>query len=183
MLVLLSFGLGTLSQLGGPDSFEARGIEPWMRRRWVARMSSVLSLALVAAWASWGLFLLRRWARWLLTCVAALPIPLVAGGWVLLVGGFDPVLRGRIEAGGLVALSATSVVSCDLLYALLWSPRARTVFLPKSAGKSVVKDRERVGCSAIAGASGVALAVLLWFYVLLMTVLSTLVVLGMIRSA
>ncbi len=100
VLVLLSFGLGTLSQLGGPNSLEAQGIEPWMQRRWVARMSSVLCLALVAAWACWGLYLLRVWARWLLTCVAVMPIPFLAGGWVLVVGGFEPGVPGGIDPTG-----------------------------------------------------------------------------------
>ena len=60
VIVLLSFGLGTLSELRKLSSGE-RDIDPWIHRRWIARMATVNSLAFIATATSWGLFQLRNW--------------------------------------------------------------------------------------------------------------------------
>jgi hypothetical protein len=80
VIVLLTFLLGTLSELRRQDS----SIEPWMHQRWIVRMASVNSLAAIAALTSWGLFRLRNWGRWALTIVTTLPVPALVCGWLLL---------------------------------------------------------------------------------------------------
>ncbi len=75
IIVILTFGLGTLWELRAADSAERGGVEPWMHERWIVRMTSVISLAAIAAVSSWGLFRLRNWGRWALTIVTMLPVP------------------------------------------------------------------------------------------------------------
>jgi cytochrome bd-type quinol oxidase subunit 1 len=79
--VVLTFGLGALSELYRQ---EEEGIEPWMYRRWVARMICVTSIAVLAFVTSWGLFRLRNWGRWALTIVTTLPVPALVCGWLVL---------------------------------------------------------------------------------------------------
>jgi hypothetical protein len=104
VIVLLAFGLGTLSELRRLSSSGEEGIEPWMYRRWIARMTSVISLAFFAAVTSWGLFRLRNWGRWALTIVTTLPVPVLICGWLLLPRTANPGLEQGPDLWGLMLL-------------------------------------------------------------------------------
>ena len=72
--VVLTFGFGrSLNFIVKTEE----GIEPWMYRRWAARMICVISIAVLAFVTSWGLFRLRNWGRWALTIVTTLPLPVL----------------------------------------------------------------------------------------------------------
>src|SRR4051812_31830654 len=53
---------GMLREAGEPGGILLG--EDWRWRRWVARMASVLTLAVVGAVTSWGLRRRRPWTRW-----------------------------------------------------------------------------------------------------------------------
>ena len=172
---VLTFGLGTLSELYRQ---EEEGIEPWMHRRWVARMICVISIAALAFVTSWGLFRLRNWGRWALTIVTTLPVPALACGWLLLNRAQTPGLN----SAGLTTLSGMSALSCPLLLFLMWSPRGEMVFSREYSETIRRTPGSRAGCSGIFIAVAALSAELGSYLVLMMTVLSILVILGLIRS-
>lgn len=112
-------------------------------------------------------------------------------------GHADPFPRRRLGAGrgrlrtrsprgdrpdGMLGLSVTSALASLLLYPVLWSPSARVAISPEIVETLWETPREPSGCSGIIYALGVSFAVLLWFSVLQITWLSTLVAMGLIRS-
>jgi hypothetical protein len=179
-VVVLTFGLGTLSQLLEPDSLN--DIPPWMYRRWVVRMTGVIALALVAAVTSWGMSRQRSWGRRALTVVTTLPIPVLLCGWLLLNHTDNPGLRRSLDPAGLTALSVLSVISCPLLLFLVRPITGRTGLPPGCRDKSRETPSARPGCGGIASALAIVLAALASYFVLLLTFLSILAVLGVIRS-
>jgi hypothetical protein len=173
VVVFLAFGLGTLSELQRVED-----IEPWLYRRWVARMTGVLSLAVIAAATCWGLYRLRTWGRWALTVVTALPVPALLCGWLFLSRNLAPGLRWGPDPAGLTALSVMSALSCPLLLFLMWSPTGRVVFSPGYARGARRNAERRAGCLGVVAAFVVALAGFASYLVLLQTVLSLLAALG-----
>jgi cytochrome bd-type quinol oxidase subunit 1 len=123
--VVLNFGLSALSEFYRQED---EGFEPWMYRRWVARMISVISIAVLAFITSWGLFRLRNWGRWALTIVTTLPVPALVCGWLLRNLAQDPGVQGMVNPAGLTTLSMISALSCALLLFLMWSPKGEMVF-------------------------------------------------------
>jgi hypothetical protein len=181
VIVILTFGLGTLSELRKLDS-PGEALEPWMYRRWIVRMTIVISLAVFAAVTSWGLFRLRNWGRWLLTVVATVPVPVLLGGWLLLNKTKSPELRETLESSGLVALSVMSALSCPLLLFLTWSSKSKYVFFPGYRDTIRRTSHLRPGYSGILAAMLIAPAMFASYFVLLMTLLSILAMLDFIRS-
>jgi hypothetical protein len=177
--VVLTFGLGSLSELYRQ---EEEGIPSWMHRRWVARMICVISIAVFAFVTNWGLFRLRNWGRWALSIMTMLPVPVLVGGWILVHLNANPGLQESLDPGSLTALSVMSALSCPLLLFLMWSPRGEMVFSPEYSEIIRQTPGSRAGCSGILAALAVVSAELISYMVLLMTVLSILAMLELIRS-
>ena len=177
--VVLSFGFGALSELYRQ---EEEGIEPWMYRRWVARMFCVISIAVLAFVTSWGLYRLRNWGRWALTMVTALPVPALVCGWVLLNRTTNPAVQEMVYLPGLTGLSVMSALSCPLLLFVMWSPRGDMVFSHDYSEIIRRTPGSLSGCSEILPAVAVLTAEITSYFVLLLTMLSILVILGLIRS-
>jgi hypothetical protein len=180
-IVLLTFGLGSLYELQKTSTGE-RTIEPWMFRRWIARMATVNSLALIAAVTSWGLFQLRSWGRSAVTILSVVPLPVLLCSWLLRDRSFDPMAQGSVDSIGLIALLAASTLSCTPQLFLLWSPKGGTLFSP-GYRKIIDQTPELRG-----GFLGFLQALLfiptsfVSYVVLMVTMLNTLVMLGVIRS-
>ncbi len=179
--VFLSFGLGTLHEsYKFPVGEEV--IEPWMHRRWVARMICVISIAVLAFVTSWGLFRLRNWGRWALTIVTTLPVPALVCGWLLLKPTVNPGLQENLDPAALTVLSVMSALSSPLLLFLMWSPRGEMVFSPEYAETIRQTPGSRPGCFGIFTAMAASFAELASYFVLLLTVLSILRILELIRT-
>jgi hypothetical protein len=177
--VVLTFGFGTLSELYRQD---AQGIEPWMYRRWVARMICVILIAVLAFVTSWGLFRLRNWGRWALTIATTLPVPALVCGWLLQILSANPGVQENLNPAALATLSVMSALSCPLLLFLMWSPRGEMVFSPIYSETIRRTPGSRGGCWGILPALAASIAELASYLVLLLTVLSILVMLGLITS-
>jgi hypothetical protein len=181
VIVILVFGLGTLSELRKLDP-PGEALEPWMYLRWIVRMTIVISLAVIAAVISWGLFRLRNWGRWLLTVVATVPVPVLLGGWLLLNRIENPELRESLESSGLIALSVMAALSCPLLLFLTWSSKSKYVFLPGYRDTIRQTSHLRPGYRGILAAMLIVPAMFASYFALLMTLLSILALLDFIRS-
>jgi len=177
--VALTFGFGTLTELYHQAE---EGVEAWMYRRWVARMIGVISIAILAFVTSWGLFRLRNWGRWALTIVTTLPVPALVCGWLLLSDAGSSELQENLNPAGLTTLTLMSALSCPLLLFLMWSPRGNMVFSAEYSETIRRTPASRPGCSGIVPALAAALAELISYIVLLFTALSTLTMVGLIRS-
>jgi hypothetical protein len=182
VIVILTFGLGTLSELRRIGSSGEEGIEPWMHRRWIARMTSVISLAVIAAFTSWGLFRLRNWGRLALTIVTTLPVPAPLCGWLLLNRTANPGLEERPALKGLILLSAISALSSLPSLFLMWSPKGQMVFSPEYRETIRQTPDLRPGCSGLLPTLVAAPAGFVSYSLLMVTVLTILVMLGLIRS-
>ena len=125
---VLTFGFGTLYELYRQD--EER-VEHWVFRRWVARMTCVISTAVIAFVTSWGLFRLRNWGRWALTIVTTLPLPVLVCAWLLLNRTANPEIEESIDPVGLSIVCVLSAFPSTFLLFLMWSPKGRTVFSPE----------------------------------------------------
>jgi hypothetical protein len=181
-IVIVNFGLDTLSELRRLDSPEAGGIELWMYRSWILSRTILISLAVVGAITSWGLLRLRNWGRWALTIVTTLPVPVLLGGWLLLNRTENPGLRESLESSGLIALSVMSALSCPLLLFLTWSPKSKFVFSPGYRDMIRQASDLRPGYSGILAAVLIVPAMFASYLVLFMTLLSILALLDFIRS-
>ncbi len=181
VIVILSFGLGTLSELRRQDS-SIEDIEPWTHQRWIVRMTSVISLAIIAAGTSWGLFRLQNWGRWALTIVTTLPLPDLVCVWLLLSRTANPELQESLDPAGLTIMSVISALPYTLLLFLMWSPKGSMVFSPEYRETVRRTPHLRSGCSGIFPALFSVPAGLVSYFVLLMSVLSILLRLGVIRS-
>jgi hypothetical protein len=177
--VVLTFGLGAVSELYRQED---EGYEPWMYRRRIVRIISVISIAVLAFVTSWGLFRLRNWGRWALTIVTTLPVPALVCGWLLRSFTLDPGIQGMVNPACLTTVSVMSALSCPLLLFLMWSPRGEMVFshdyseiIPRTPGSCP-------GYSGILPALAALSAELASYFVLLLIMLSILVILGLIRS-
>jgi hypothetical protein len=177
--VVLTVGFGALSER---HRQQAEGIEPWMYRRWVARMVCVGLIAVLAFATSWGLFRLRNWGRWALTVVTTLPVPALVCGWHLRILAANPGVQEKLNPAALTTLSALSALSCPLLLFLMWSPRGEMVFSAEYSETIRRTPRSRPGCSGIMPALAALTAELASYLVLLLTVLSILAMLGLITS-
>ena len=179
--VVLSFGFGTLHEIY-KFSVGEEDIDPWMYRRWVARMICVISIAVLAFVTSWGLFRLRNWGRWALTIVTTLPVPALVCGWLLLKLIANPGLQENLNPATLTALSVMSALSCPLLLFLMWSPKGETVFSPEYSETIRRTPGSRPGWWGNLAALAVVSAELTSYLVLLLIVLSILTMLELIRS-
>jgi hypothetical protein len=150
--------------------------------RWVARLISVISIAVLALVTSWGLFRLRNWGRWALTIVTTLPVPALVCGWLLRSATQNPGLQGMINPAGLTTVSVMAALSWPLLLFLMWSPKGEMVFSPEYSEIIRRTPGSRPGCSGIVPALAVLSAELASYFVLLLIMLSVLLILGVIRS-
>ena len=153
-----------------------------MYRHWVARVIGVISIATFAFVTSWGLFRLRNWGRWALTIVTTLPLPVLVCAWLLLNRTANTEVQENIDPAGLTIVSVISVLPYTLLLFLMWSPKGRTVFSPEYRETIRQTPQFRSGCSGIFPALVAVFAGLFSYFVLLMSVLSILAMVGLIRS-
>ena len=93
-----------------------------------------------------------------------------------------PRAQENLETADLTVLSVMSALSCPLLLFLMWSPRGKMVFSPEYSETIRRTPGLRPGCSGIFPALAAVFAELISYFVLLLTVLSILVMLGLIRS-
>jgi hypothetical protein len=182
VIVILSFGLGTLSELRKSPSFSERGIEPWMHQRWIFRMTTVISTAVIACITSFGLYKLQNWGRWAFTMVTALPASLLACGWLLLNRAAYRGLEESADPDGLIIASVVSALFSLPSLFLMWSPKGRMVFSPGYREAIRQTPDLRPGCWGILPALIVVPAALVSYFVLTMTVLLIVLMLGLIRS-
>jgi hypothetical protein len=172
---------GMLREAGGPDGILL--VEDWLWRRWVARMASLLTLAVVAAVNCWGLSRLRPWARWPLVALAAVPPLALVAGLGLRAWSADPALR---ELGDVMTMPCVGLVVYPASIAACWaacSRRGRTVLSPHYEGMvaRTPKLSARLTTGLPAGLA-LALAMLILYWTLLLTFLGALVACGVIRS-
>ena len=175
--VVLAVGFGSVFEV-----YYHVNVEPWKYRRWAARMSCVISIALVAFVTSWGLFRLRNWARWALTLVTTLPVPALVCVSFLLNRNACPGAHEGLETADLTILFVMSALTCPLLLFLMWSPRGEIVFSPEYSETIRRTPGSRPGCAGAIAALAALSAEAISYLVLLLTVLSILVILGLIRS-
>jgi hypothetical protein len=180
-IVLLGFGLGTLYEFQRTSTGEG-AIEAWIYRRWLARMATVNSLALLAAVTSWGLFQLRNWGRWALTIVLLVPLPILLFSLLFHDRSGAATAQESVDSVGLIGLTIVLALSCAPQLFLLWSPKGRTVFSP--GYRKVIEQTQdlRRGCLGYLQALLIVPASFASYLVLMVTALNTLVVLGLIRS-
>jgi hypothetical protein len=182
IIVILSFGLGTLYELRKSALSPDGAIEPWLYRRWIARMTSVISIAVVAAVVSFGLYWLRNWGRWWVTIVAVLHASLLMIVWLLRAIASQPEIQENVDPTGLFVISVASALSSLPMLLLVWTRKGRTVFSPPYRETIRRTPDLRPGCSGGLLAVFVVPTVLVWYFSLLMTVLLTLLMLGFYGS-
>jgi hypothetical protein len=174
---VLTFAFGSLLEI-----YNHAAVEPWRYRRWVARMSGVISIAVLAFVTNLGLFRLRNWGRWALTLAATLPVPALVCVWLLLNSNANPEAQESLNTADLTVLFVMSALSCPPLLFLMWSPKGEMVFSPQYSQTIRQTPGLRSGCSGTFAALAAVSAEAIAYLVLLLTVLSILLMLGLIRS-
>lgn len=182
--VFVTFGVpvsGMLREAGEPGGILFG--EDWRWRRWVARMASVLPLAVVGAVTSWGLRRRRPWARWALMVLGAVPPLAMIAGLGLRAWGVAPAVRELLDV---MTLPCVGVVVLSASIAAYWaacSRRGRAVFRPHYEDV-VARTRESSPNSTIGVLAGVGLtwAKFVLYWTLLFLFLSVLAACGVIRS-
>jgi hypothetical protein len=182
VIVILSFGLGTLFELRNSAPSSEGGIEPWVHQRWIFRMASVIAVAAIAAVTSFGLYKSQNWGRWTLTTVTALPASLLACGWLLLKGTAYRGLEESVDPDGLIIVSVVSALFSLPSLFVMWSPKGRMVFSPGYREAIRQTPDLRPCCWGILPALVVVPAALVSYFVLTMTVLLIVLMLWLIRS-
>jgi hypothetical protein len=182
VVVILSFGLGTLFELRRIASTPEETNAPWVHQRWVFRMTCVNLVAVIAAITSFGLYKLQNWGRWALTMVTALPALLLASGWLLLNRGAYRGLEESVDPDGLIIVSVVSALFSLPSLFLMWSPKGRMVFSPGYRETIRQTPDQRPGWWGILPAVVVVPAALVSYIVLTMTMLLFVLLLGLIRS-
>lgn len=157
--------------------------EDWRWRRWVARMASILTLAVVGAVTSWGLSRRRPWARWALIVLGAVPPSALVAGLGLRIGVAAPGLR---ELGDIMTMPCVGVVVFPASIAAYWaacSRRGREVLGPHYEGMvaRTPKLSPRLSTGLLAGL-GLAGATVILYWTLDLMFLGVLAACGVIRS-
>jgi hypothetical protein len=180
-LVFVVFGLGFLSEFKKIAVAEGQ-IDPWKYRVYISRMASTISVCLLAAVTNWGLFRLRRWGRWALTCATVLPVPVMSLCYLMIRG------LTRLEAGEsifpwrlAIITMGTSIYWIHILF-LLWSPKGMAVFSRGYTDARRRGARKGAGCFPVIGAFGFAFAQGISYTALVLSVLSLLEFVGLLPS-
>jgi hypothetical protein len=182
--VFVIFGVPVSGMLR--EAWEPGGIlldEEWLWRRWVARMASVLTLALVATVMGWSLRRRRPWARWALIVLGAVPPLAMVAGLGLRAWSADPAMR---ELGDVMTIPCVGAVVFPASIAAYWaacSRRGRAVFGPHYEGvvARTPKLSPRSTTGLLAGL-GLAWATFILYWTLLLMFLGGLAACGVIRS-
>lgn len=157
--------------------------EDWLWRRWVARMASVLTLAVTASAMGWGLRRRRRWARRALFVLGVAPTLALAVGFGFRAARPDAALPGpgdilRMPIPWLVIFTAGFATSCATC-----SRRGRAVFDPRY--EEVVARTPKQSPPMMRGllpGLGLASAMFTLSWAILMMFLGVLAEIGVIRS-
>jgi hypothetical protein len=153
-----------------------------MHQRWIARMTCVLALAVIAAVMSWGLCRLRNWAKWLFTFAVALPTPLLLWSWIIASRLGKNAPPADLDPSGMVYMVLISILIASPVLYLMWSPRGAMVFSPERS-ESIARMRpNHLGCAGILGGLGISVVLFISFTLLAFSVLAVLVSAGIIRS-
>jgi hypothetical protein len=182
--VFVIFGVPVSGMLR--EAWEPGGIfldQEWPWRRWVARMASVLTLALLGTVLGWGLRRRHPWARWALIVLGAVPPLAIVAGLGLRAWSADPAVR---ELGDVMTAPCVGVVAFPAGIAACWaacSRRGRAVLGPHYEGvvARTTKLSPRVTTGLLVGV-GLAWAVFILCWMLLFMFLQVLVACGVIRS-
>jgi hypothetical protein len=155
----------------------------WLWRRWVARMASVLTLAVVGTITGWGLSRLRPWARWALIVLGAVPPLSLAAGLGLRARVAGPGVRELSDLPGLACVAMLVVLASMAAYRAACSRHGRAVLARDYRG--LVERTPKLSTTWTAGlrnGAGLALAMFILYWTLLLTLLGVLAACGVIRS-
>lgn len=183
-LVFVLFGVPVsfmLNRGGEPDGILRA--EDWLWNRWVARMASVLTVAVLGTVLGWGLKRRCPWSRWALLLVGAVPPATLIVCLVLRTVLAHPGLRSVIDPAA-VLLASVFVFPASL--AVCWmglSRRGRAVYA-RSYNDLIARTPKVTPASRQGRLIGLGLAwalfILIW--ALMIQFLCGLAVLGVIRS-
>ncbi len=157
--------------------------EDWVWRRWVARMATVLTLSIVGVATCWGLRRLRPWARWPLIVLGAVPPLALVAGLGLRARSDDPALRALGDA---MTMPCVGVFVYPASIAAFWAAcgrRGRAVLGPHY--DAMVPRTPKLSPDWDAGAPaglGLAFALLILYWTVMILFLSALVACGVIRT-
>jgi hypothetical protein len=182
VVVILTFGLGSLYELQRQPLPGEGEIPPWMFERWVFRMTILIAVALVAAVTSWGIYGLKNWGRWALLVATALPPPALLCCSQLTHLAANQDFRKSNRAADTVTVSAVSAVPFALILLVMWTPRGKMIFSRAYCAAIRETPELRPGCTAMLPAALIVPAVFVSYLLLLMTALTVLAMLGVIRS-
>lgn len=163
-----------------PDVFDKNGSAPLTAPPWFLPTSFFLLLMIEGA-TSWGIYRLRNWGRWGLTIVTSFPVLIILCGWFLLKIVGNQAIRKLIDQVSLSIYFVISGLCCTLLLFLMWSSEGRTVFSPGYCEIMRQTPRLRPGCSGIGLAFLAGLAEFISYILFFLSVLSALVMLGLIQ--
>ena len=170
-----------LRHADGPDGLLVD--EDWLFRRWVARMTTALTLAVLASLMGSGLRRRRPWARVALIGLGGVPILALIAGLVLRATGMGQAVREFSDALVLPCVGAIVYPASLAAFWAAFSRRCRAVFDPDYddliARTPKLTPRLRTG---LWGGLGLAWALLILFWMLTFSILGVLAVRGVIRS-
>ena len=182
--VFVVFAVPVSSMLRGaaePDGLFQ--VEDWLWRRWLARMVSVLTLSVVASTVGWGLRRRRRWARWALIGLGCVPLLAMASGIALRGRSVDPALRAFFADVAWPCVGLVVFPPSLVMFRAAFSRRGRAVLGPDHddlvARTPWISPGPRTGLLA---GLGLALAMLILYWMLLLWFLGMLAAFGVIRS-
>ena len=183
--IFIVFAIPVSSMLRHGD--EPYGIllnEEWIWSRWVARMVTCMTVAILGSVLGWGLRGRHPWARRAMIAVGGIPPLALLGGLALRALATDPSTR---QLADVATIFSACVFILPASLAVCWmalSRRARAVFAPDY--KDLIARTPKLvswrGLGRMRGL-GLALALFILLWALMHLFLSFLVVLGKIRTA
>jgi hypothetical protein len=184
MTGLLSFMLNAIVvvALGLLAYFALRPFPSPIPRSWIAFATLVAAIAFACAVTGWGLYLLRNWARWGLTLLAALPPASQILCWILINYASDPPWDRVPGPGRLERTIGLSLLSSLPQLIVMWSPKSSVVF--SSAYKVIIRQTRALprGWLGILPAMLLAPAALLSSFLLMMSVILAMAMFGMVPT-
>lgn len=158
--------------------------EDWILRRWIVRMASILTLAVVAAVTSWGLIRLHPWSRWVLLGLGTVPLWTLGFTVGLRIRGGGSVLQGL---GDVLAMLCASIFVIPSSITAFWAACARRGRMVLGLHyNGLVARTSKLSPSwkmEIPLGVGLAFAMLVLYWMLLLLFLEVLAQCGVIRTS
>jgi hypothetical protein len=169
IVIALGFCYGTLLRFRNSDG--GRGIEAGTSQGSLA-LAGIVSLSIIAAVTSWGVFRLKNWGRWALTITTMLTAPALLCVGLLVTYTAKPGFKGTFNYNVFNVFCVMSLLSSSVLVLLMWSPKGRIVFSPgyKESIRQTPRLRDR--CAGLILGLLTALAGLISYFAILLTVLT-----------